>query len=103
MYQVVKPVISTGLNELSINIHIAGRVYPLTVSLEEEAGVRAAGKLIQEKLQAYHEQFALKDQQDGLALFALELATQYQNLLNQKEKELKKLESELDELIRSLS
>ncbi|GAB1448927.1 hypothetical protein MASR2M44_19490 [Bacteroidota bacterium] len=95
--------ISTGLNELSINIHIAGRVYPLTVSSEEEAGVRAAGKLIQEKLQAYNEQFALKDQQDALALFALEMATQYQHLLNQKEKELAELESELGGLIQSLS
>lgn len=68
------------MNELSININVAGRVYPLSVSKQDEQAVRAAGKMIHEKLQTYAEQFSLKDNQDALAMFALELATEYQKL-----------------------
>jgi cell division protein ZapA len=64
------------LNELSINIHIAGRSYPLTVSETEEETVRTAGKLIQERLLQYAKQFDLKDQRDALAMLALELSTE---------------------------
>lgn len=64
------------MNELSININIAGRAYPLTVSETEEETVRTAGKLIQEKLLHYAKQFDLKDQRDALAMLALELATE---------------------------
>ncbi len=64
------------MNELSINIHIAGRSYPLTVSETEEETVRTAGKLIQERLLQYAKQFDLKDQRDALAMLALELSTE---------------------------
>ena len=64
------------MNELSININIAGRSYPLTVSEAEEETVRTAGKLIQERLFQYAKQFDLKDQRDALAMLTLELATE---------------------------
>jgi cell division protein ZapA len=64
------------LNELSINIHIAGRSYPLTVDETEEETVRLAGKLIQDKLLQYAKQFNLRDQRDALAMLTLELATE---------------------------
>lgn len=73
------------MNELSINIHIAGRVYPLSANASEEMHVRAAGKLIQEKLQAYSTQFSLRDQQDALAMFALEIANENMALKRQLE------------------
>lgn len=64
------------MNELSINIHIAGRSYPLTVDETEEETVRLAGKLIQDKLLQYAKQFNLRDQRDALAMLTLELATE---------------------------
>lgn len=70
------------MKELSININIAGRTYPLTINPDDEVNVRAAGKLIQDKLQAYSKQFSIKDNQDVLAMFALEITTDY---LKQKE------------------
>jgi cell division protein ZapA len=72
------------LEELSINISIAGRSYPLTVNPGEESAVRSAGKMIEEKLQFYQDQFNLKDKQDALALFALEIATEYHKLAGQR-------------------
>jgi len=53
------------LNEISININIAGRKYPLTITASEVESVRAVSKMINEKLQSYNEQFSLKDNQDA--------------------------------------
>jgi cell division protein ZapA (FtsZ GTPase activity inhibitor) len=86
------------LNELSINIHIAGRAYPLTVTDAEEANVRAAGKLIQDKLNVYQKQFALKDQRDALAMLALELATEIRALKEAAELANQDLQKELDSM-----
>ena len=68
------------MNEISINISIAGRKYPLTIAANEEQNIRAISKMINEKMQAYSEQFSLKDNQDALAMFAIELATEYQKI-----------------------
>lgn len=86
------------MNELSINIHIAGRAYPLTVTDAEEANVRAAGKLIQDKLNEYQKQFALKDQRDALAMLALELATENRALKEAAELANQDLQKELDSM-----
>jgi len=49
------------MDELSIKIKIADREYPMKVKRHEEERVRAAGKLINEKLKSYREQFGLDD------------------------------------------
>jgi cell division protein ZapA len=64
------------LDELSIKVNIADRSYPLTVKAEEEAQVRKAAKLINDRLKAYGHQFAVKDKQDIISMCALELATE---------------------------
>lgn len=98
MPKVVKPFYQQQLNELSINIHIAGRVYPLSVNATEEVHLRAAGKLIQDKLQAYAEQFNLRDQQDALAMFAIEIANENMALKRQKAASEQDTEIELSEI-----
>ncbi len=90
------------MNELSININIAGRSYPISVQVEQEADIRAAGKLIQDKLQALSSQFAVKDKQDALAMFALELASENQQLRDSIGKEQLNIESKLQEIIQIL-
>ncbi|MCF8254775.1 MAG: cell division protein ZapA [Bacteroidia bacterium] len=86
------------MNELSINIHIAGRVYPLTVHSNEEINLRAAGKLIQDKLQDYSKQFNLRDQQDALAMLAIEIANENLALKRQIAQSAQDTEKELDEI-----
>jgi len=86
------------LNELSVNINIAGRIYPLEINAEEEEMVRAAGKLVNDKLQSYAEQFSLRDNQDGLAMFAIEIATQYDKLVAQMKNDDKQIETQLAQL-----
>ena len=60
------------MDELSIKIKIADREYPMKVKGHEEERVRAAGKLINEKLKSYREQFGLDDKQDLLAMTAFD-------------------------------
>ncbi len=86
------------MNELSVNINIAGRIYPLQINADEEEIVRAAGKLVNDKLQSYAEQFSLRDNQDGLAMFAIEIATQYEKLIAQMKKDDKQIGTQLAHL-----
>lgn len=60
------------MDELSIKIKIGDREYPMKVKRHEEERVRAAGKLINEKLKSYRDQFGLDDKQDLLAMTAFD-------------------------------
>ena len=60
------------MDELSIKIKIADREYPMKVKLKEEERIRAAGKLINEKLKHYRGQFGIDDKQDLLAMVAFD-------------------------------
>lgn len=58
--------------ELSIKIKIADREYPMKVSADKEARIRTAGKIINDKLKSYREQFGIDDKQDLLAMVAFD-------------------------------
>jgi cell division protein ZapA len=64
------------VQELSIKVTIAERVYPLTVKPEEEENIRKAAKQVNDKLKSYEKQFAVRDRQDMLSMCALELASE---------------------------
>jgi len=60
------------MDELSIKIKIADREYPMKVKRSDEERVRMAGKLINEKMKTYREQFGIDDKQDLLAMVAFD-------------------------------
>ena len=60
------------MEELSIKIKIGDREYPMKVKRSEEERIRMAGKLINEKLRSYREQFGIEDKQDLLAMVAFD-------------------------------
>ncbi len=60
------------MEDLSIKIKIADREYPMKVKRSDEERVRMAGKLINEKLKTYREQFGIDDKQDLLAMVAFD-------------------------------
>lgn len=62
------------MSEVSIKVNIAGRIYPLTISSAEEAQVRKAEQLIEQSVQTFQKNYAVKDKQDLLAMTALQLA-----------------------------
>lgn len=60
------------MEELSIKIKIADREYPMRVHPSEEERLRLAGRLINEKIRKYKDQFGIDDKQDLLAMVAFE-------------------------------
>jgi cell division protein ZapA len=60
------------MNQLSIRIRIADREYPMKVKPEDEENVRKAGKIINERIKSYREQFGIDDKQDLLAMVAFD-------------------------------
>ena len=65
--------------KLKIKISIADRVYPLTVELLQEEGLRSASKKIDVMIKQFEENYAVRDKQDVLAMCALQFASQVEN------------------------
>jgi cell division protein ZapA len=53
---------------------LAERLYPLSIEPSEEATVRQAAKMINDKIKSYQQLYAAKDKQDFLAMIALTFA-----------------------------
>jgi len=65
------------MNEkLKIKLSIADRVYPLTVDMSQEEGLRSASKKIDAMIKQFEENYAVRDKQDVLAMCALQFASQ---------------------------
>jgi cell division protein ZapA len=62
--------------KLKIKISIADRVYPLTVEISQEEGLRSASKKIDTMIKQFEENYAVRDKQDVLAMCALQFASQ---------------------------
>jgi cell division protein ZapA len=60
------------METLAIRVKIGIREYPMRVKIEDESKIRQAGKLINEKLKKYKEEFGLDDNQDLLAMVAFD-------------------------------
>ncbi|MEM7297257.1 MAG: cell division protein ZapA [Bacteroidota bacterium] len=58
--------------ELSIKIRIGNREYPMRVKAEDEERIRRAGKLLNEKIKNYQDQFGIDDTQDLVAMVAFD-------------------------------
>lgn len=58
----------------TIQLNIANKLYPITVSRDNEAVYRKAAKLIQQKLDRYSSSFYAEDKQDYHAMVMLDLA-----------------------------
>ena len=63
-------------DKLKIKISIADRVYPLTVEMSQEEGLRSASKKIDIMIKQFEENYAVRDKQDVLAMCALQFASQ---------------------------
>jgi len=70
------------MEELSIKIKIANRVYPLTVNKSEEEGIRKAADSINHSVSEFERLYDVKDKQDLLAMVALKIASKNFELEN---------------------
>jgi len=63
-------------DKVKIKVSVAGRIYPLRVTPDEEEFVRKAVDFIEERMKMLEENYAIKDVQDLQALLLIELASE---------------------------
>ena len=86
-----------------IKINIANRTYPLSVEEDQEEIVRKSAKKINDAINNYEEKYAVQDKQDSLAIYALQITSQSQDLTNRKEEDMSKINIELNEINNMIS
>mgnify|MGYP001445311295 FL=1 len=87
--------------KIKIKLTIADRVYPLTISADQEESLRSSAQKIQEMIKKLERDYAVRDKQDVLAMCSLQYAAQLSNNLqsNNSESDLSQKAQELSELI----
>lgn len=90
--------------QLKIKLSIANRVYPLTITPNQEEGLRKAAKKIEAMISQFEQSYSVRDKQDVLAMCALQFASQVEQKTIDKayvnEEVQEKLEA-LNELLKS--
>jgi cell division protein ZapA len=72
--------------KIKINLTVADRLYPLTISPEQEASLRSSAKKIDDMTKQLEQNYAVRDKQDVLAMCALQYAAQLENQLEKNNK-----------------
>ena len=67
--------------KIKIKLTLADRVYPLTISPDQESSLRISAKKIDEMTKQLEQNYAVRDKQDVLAMCALQYAAQLENQL----------------------
>ena len=84
--------------KLKIRVTIGDRIYPLTINMEEEEGVRKAVKRINNLSSKFEKSYAVQDKQDVLAMCALQFASQVEVKKVADELGVKNVEDKLTEI-----
>tara|TARA_B110000093_G_scaffold126715_1_gene135614 strand:+ start:1033 stop:1326 length:294 start_codon:yes stop_codon:yes gene_type:complete len=74
-------------DKLKIKLTLADRVYPMTITADQEASLRASAKKIEAMIKQLEENYAVRDKQDVLAMCALQYAAQLEKQSENKEVE----------------
>lgn len=95
------------MEQQSIKIGIADRVYPIKINPAEEEKIRLAVKRLNERVEFYRQKFAGRDIQDALSMSLLQFAlkvveTEQNEELNGLLGELKLLDNQLSEYIENI-
>ncbi len=91
------------MSEVSVKVEIAGGIYPLKVKSEDEANVKLAVELINQKIDEFERNFSVKDKKDILVMVTLQLVSQLQKQKDQAENELSTLKSVLKDVEQMLT
>ena len=84
--------------KLKIKISIADRVYPLTVFPHQEEGLRKAAKEIEKVIKQFEQSYAVRDEQDVLAMCALQFAAKNEQKTIDNSNQVMKAEEKLENL-----
>ena len=86
------------MSEVSIQVEIAGGVYPVKVNSADEVNLREVVTLINNKIAEFEKNFVIKDRRDVLAMVMLQLVSEYYKSAKSSEEELSHLRSMLSDV-----
>jgi cell division protein ZapA (FtsZ GTPase activity inhibitor) len=86
------------MSGVSIKVEIAGGIYTLKISNDDEEGVKQAVELINQKISEFERNYGVNDKKDILAMVTLQLVSQLNKEKNQAEKELSTLKTVLKDV-----
>ena len=86
------------MSDVSVKVEIAGGFYPVKVKDNEEANVKRAVELINEKISEFEKKFGIKDKKDVLAMVSLQLISELLKDKNNAESELSTLKLVLSDV-----
>ena len=92
------------MQDLSIEVQIAGRTYPLRLKEQEADKACNAAELINQTLRTMEQRFGVRDMQDLFAMASLQLVTQLLDIDQQSEHfhtEMNERITALDQLLES--
>jgi Cell division protein ZapA. len=94
-----------NMEQQSIQINIDDRFYPLRIAVADEEKIRAAAKIINEKISLYKKRYANRDTQDALSMALLQfvirlIEAEQKEEVNQILEDLKDLDNLLDDYIK---
>ena len=85
------------MEKLNIKISIANRLYPMSIANSEEKIIRLSAFKIEKMLKILKEKYSVKDDQDLLAMCALQLCVKLEKSdVNKKEMEAKVIDNIID-------
>ena len=90
------------MEELSVNIKICDRTYPMKVSTVEEARVRKAGGIINDQINTYSKEFGIHDKQDLLAMVAFDCLVATMDVDKKQDYKLEGITSQIKSLVQSV-
>jgi cell division protein ZapA (FtsZ GTPase activity inhibitor) len=67
------------MSEVTFQISIAGKNYPLSVKASEEAAIRKSEAQLEEAVSMFQKNYSVKDRGDLLAMAALQIITKLNN------------------------
>lgn len=91
------------MDEISIKITIGNREYPLRVNRADEANVRKAERLVQERIKEFESQYPASDKYDHLAMSVMHFAGEIVNTSEASASESQALHERISAINNSLS
>lgn len=86
------------MSDVTIKVEISGSSFPVKVNVVDEANIKEAVDLINNKIAEFEKNYAIKDKKDVLSMVMLQLVAQLYKQANTAESELSKVKQTLDDV-----
>ena len=91
------------MDKLNIKVSLANRIYPMTIDSKEEKLIRLSVSKIDKKIKLLKSKYSVKDDQDVLAMCALQLCVKLEKVLLNKTSVDEKIMHNIIDMKRSLT